>query len=82
MSAKSNPYEQDLDKNRANYAPLTMHGEWWRIVTCSFLHLNIIHIGLNMWVLYRSGPVIEKIFGHLFFVLIYMTSAVFCGLLR
>ena len=23
MSAKSNPYEQDLDKNRANYAPLT-----------------------------------------------------------
>jgi fatty-acyl-CoA synthase len=23
MSAKSNPFEQDLDKNRANYAPLT-----------------------------------------------------------
>ncbi|HTM61392.1 MAG TPA: AMP-binding protein, partial [Burkholderiales bacterium] len=23
MNAKSNPYEQDLDKNRANYAPLT-----------------------------------------------------------
>jgi len=64
----------------ANYAPLTMHGEWWRIITCTFLHVSVMHIGLNMWILFRSGPFIEKLFGHFYFLLIFITSAMICSL--
>lgn len=64
----------------ANYAPLTMRGQWWRLLTSVFLHIGILHIALNMWALQRSGPFIEKVLGPFFFVLVYISSAVFCGL--
>ena len=28
----------------ANYAPLTMDGQWWRLLTCMFVHGGILHM--------------------------------------
>jgi len=39
--------------------PLVHAGEWWRLLTCGFLHANIIHIGFNMFALYNLGVVLE-----------------------
>jgi membrane associated rhomboid family serine protease len=46
-------------------------GEWWRIVTSGFLHVNVIHIALNMLALYRLGQLVEPVLGRLRFALAY-----------
>ncbi len=50
------------------------HGQWWRLVSSGFLHDNLIHIGLNMWVLYYLGLMLEPALGHLKFGVIYGVS--------
>lgn len=49
-------------------------GEWWRLVTSGFLHYGFIHIAMNMFVLYRIGPQIEKLLGHVQFIALYFAS--------
>ena len=39
-------------------------GEWWRILTSAFLHLGLLHIAFNMYVLYLFGPIVEQMYGH------------------
>jgi rhomboid protease GluP len=60
----------------ANNAALTTQGEWWRAVTCMFLHFGILHLALNMWALYQSGHLVEKLFGRLLFTLVYLGSGI------
>lgn len=51
-------------------------GEWWRIVTSGFLHLGLIHIGMNMLLLFFLGRMLEPAIGGLRFGLIYATALV------
>ncbi|MHC5538545.1 rhomboid family intramembrane serine protease [Singulisphaera rosea] len=38
-------------------------GEVWRAMTCTFVHYNVMHIGLNVFGLYQLGCVIESWYG-------------------
>lgn len=49
-------------------------GEWFRFLTPLFLHVNAIHILLNMYMLYRLGPGAEIHFGTRRFAAIYLLS--------
>lgn len=49
-------------------------GEWWRIVTSGFLHASLIHVGFNMFVLYRLGQLLEPVLGRTRFVLAYLVA--------
>lgn len=49
-------------------------GEWWRLVTATFLHGSLIHLGLNMLVLWLIGPPVEEYFGHARYLLLYLVS--------
>lgn len=60
----------------ANFAPLIDMGEYYRFITCAFLHGGIMHIALNMYALYAIGPLIEKTYGKSKFTLIYFISAI------
>ena len=51
------------------------HGEWWRLITAAFLHLSIIHVGLNMVGLYFGGRLLEPIIGRWRFALLYLAAA-------
>ena len=33
----------------ANAGALTLSGEWWRLLTCVFVHGGLLHIAFNMW---------------------------------
>lgn len=50
------------------------NGEWWRLVTSGFLHINVIHIGFNMFVLYRLGQLLEPVLGRARLVLAYLVA--------
>ncbi len=49
-------------------------GEWWRIVTGGFLHSGLLHIGMNMLVLWLLGTQLERAIGGLRFACLYFTS--------
>jgi membrane associated rhomboid family serine protease len=49
-------------------------GEWWRLLSCCFVHFGIMHIAMNMLGLYLVGPLIERMWGHLRFLAIYLIS--------
>ena len=53
-------------------------GDWWRLVTSGFLHYGIIHIALNMYVLWWLGRELEPSLGHVRFAAIYFASML-CG---
>ncbi|GEM_PF-779045 len=55
---------------------LILAGQYWRFITPIFLHANLLHIGLNMLNFVILGVLIERIFGHLRFLLIYLLTGV------
>lgn len=54
---------------------LVADGQWWRIITSAFIHLGLLHIGFNMYVLYLYGPVVERMYGPIEYGLIYLLCA-------
>ncbi len=62
----------------ANFAPLTTGGEWWRLFTCMFVHFGVIHLAFNMWALWDSGRLTERLFGNPAFAALYVFAGL-CG---
>jgi membrane associated rhomboid family serine protease len=60
----------------AKYNQAILAGQYWRFVTPIFLHANILHIALNMLNLLVLGVFVERIFGHLRFLLLYLVTGV------
>jgi membrane associated rhomboid family serine protease/Tfp pilus assembly protein PilF len=60
----------------ANFGPLTLSGQWWRLFTCMFVHFGFFHIALNMWCLRNLAVALEPMMGRLAFSVTYL----FCGL--
>jgi membrane associated rhomboid family serine protease len=60
----------------ANVGPLTLGGEYWRLVTANFVHGNLMHIAFNMWCLWSLGRVSERLFGKWQTFLIYLLTGV------
>lgn len=50
-------------------------GQLWRFFTPMFLHGSILHIGFNMYALVIIGLPLERRFGHLRFLLLYLAGA-------
>ena len=66
----------------ANFGPMTITaGEWWRLLTAMFLHVGIIHIAFNMFVLWQAGPFVERLIGNAGFVTVYLVSGLAGSLL-
>jgi membrane associated rhomboid family serine protease len=61
----------------ADFGPLTLNGQWWRLVTSMFVHFGIIHIGLNMWCLWNLGRPAERLLGRYSYLLAYFVSGIF-----
>jgi len=64
----------------ANYGPLTLSGDWWRLLTYMFLHGDIWHIAFNMWCLWSLGGLCESLYGRWTYAAIYLITGVSGGL--
>ena len=49
-------------------------GEWYRLVSSGFVHFGILHVALNMYLLYQLGRLLEPTLGSLTFGLVYGAS--------
>jgi rhomboid protease GluP len=65
----------------ASNAAATTNGEWWRLITCMFLHFGAVHLALNMWALFQIGHFVEKLLGRALFTLTYFAAGISGGLL-
>jgi rhomboid protease GluP len=53
---------------------LVQHGQWWRLVTGTFVHVTILHIVLNMWCLWNLGLFGEPLLGKQGLVWVYVLT--------
>jgi rhomboid protease GluP len=70
------PTSAQLLKWGANWGPLSLGPEPWRMLASNYVHGGIIHIALNMWCLWNLGFLAERVFDPWTYVLTYTM----CGL--
>lgn len=56
----------------AKYNPYILQGEWWRFITPIFIHIGFLHLALNSMALYYLGSSVERIYGSVRFLAIYL----------
>ncbi|HTZ74090.1 MAG TPA: rhomboid family intramembrane serine protease [Candidatus Aquilonibacter sp.] len=60
----------------ADFGPLTLGGQWWRLFTSTFVHFGIVHIALNMWCLFGLGQSLEYLMGRKAFAASYVVTGI------
>lgn len=68
------PQSVDLIRWGANDGPKTADGQWWRLLSCTFVHVGVIHILFNMYVLWGVGHFVERLVGNVGFLVLYLVS--------
>src|SRR5271156_2897372 len=66
----------DVMRVGANVGIYTLDGEWWRLLTNTFIHGGLLHFAFNMWCLWSLGRLAESVYGSWTFVAVYLL----CGL--
>ena len=75
------PSTEKLIEWGANVKYLTNgEGEWWRLFTCMFLHIGIIHLALNMYALLYIGLYVETLLGSARFAACYLATGLLASL--
>jgi rhomboid protease GluP len=64
----------------SNYTPLTLSGDWWRLITNVFIHFGIIHLAMNMYCLYMVGVYLEPMLGKVKYTVAYLCTGVLASL--
>ncbi len=64
----------------ANDAEMVMHGQYFRILTSTFLHSGLGHLVFNLFGLWVLGRVCEPLLGPVRFLLVFLSTAMVGGL--
>jgi rhomboid protease GluP len=51
-------------------------GESWRLVTAMFIHVDIVHLGLNMLIFALTSAQVERAFGHLRTLAVFLVGGI------
>jgi len=68
------PTGQQLVEWGANFGPYTIGGQWWRLLSCVFVHIGVMHIALNMWCLWGLGRLAESVYDRWTFGGLYLIT--------
>lgn len=64
----------------ANSGSLVVNGQWWRLFSTGFLHLNLAHLLLNLWAFWNVGRLTERIFGSATFLFLFTATLLLSSL--
>lgn len=75
------------DFGELTYAGVIYDHEWWRLITCGYLHVGIIHLTANVFALLVIGSKMEQQMGSFFMFVIYhlgiaVTAFLWCLIFR
>ena len=59
-----------------NYLIAAPNHQWWRLVTSMFVHIDVLHMGMNMFSLLILGPFVEKLYGSAKFIVFWVVSGI------
>jgi rhomboid protease GluP len=80
VSAKD-PTTAQLVHYGATNAYLILIGQWWRLLTATFVHVGLIHIATNMWCLWNLGLLGEPLLGPVGLIAVYLITGIAGNLL-
>ncbi|MBN1200505.1 MAG: rhomboid family intramembrane serine protease [Anaerolineae bacterium] len=69
--SRSTPQQIEFLNDWAKVNEQIRDGEYYRLISSMFLHLNLMHLVFNGYALYVIGRDVEGLFGHVRFALIY-----------
>ncbi len=76
------PTAQDILRWGANRgANEILYHQWWRLLTATFVHVGIVHIGTNMWCLWNLGLLGEPLLGGFGIFAVYILTGIAGNLL-
>ena len=75
------PSEATLLHYGANQTWDVLHGQWYRLLAATFVHVGFLHIAGNMWCLWNLGILGEPLIGPYGIVAIYMITGIAGNLL-
>jgi rhomboid protease GluP len=77
----SNPTLYQLVRFGATNPDLVLAGQWWRLVTATFVHVGLLHIVTNMWCLWNLGLLGEPLLGPFGLAAVYLLTGLSGNLL-
>jgi rhomboid protease GluP len=80
VSAKE-PTRDQLIQYGATNAYLILTGQWWRLLTATFVHVGLLHIATNMWCLWNLGLLGEPLLGPGGLIVVYLVTGIAGNLL-
>lgn len=60
--------------------PRTANGEWWRLITASFVHDGVFSLVISLIAFIPLGLVLERVVGPMAFTAVYLTAGLFSTL--
>ncbi len=77
----SSPTPDQLVHFGANATDLVLAGEWYRLLTATFVHVGVVHLATNMWCLYNLGLLGEPLLGKWGLIATYLVTGIAGNLL-
>ncbi|MDQ2835597.1 MAG: rhomboid family intramembrane serine protease [Acidobacteriota bacterium] len=77
----SDPTVPQLIHFGATNAALVLAGQWWRLLTATFVHVGLLHIATNMWCLWNLGLLGEPLLGPVGLCAVYLITGIAGNLL-
>ena len=56
-------------------AYIAVYGEYWRLLTAAFVHGGLLHLAMNMLMLWVMGRTVEQVIGRLGLLMVFILSA-------
>ncbi len=71
----------------ATFGYIFQQGQWWRLLTCGYLHMGVLHLLCNMYALLIVGSRVEAYWGTVKMVALYnlgivVTASIWCLIFR
>ena len=81
VSPKDPTTEQLIHYGATNAGYILLGGQWWRLLTATFVHVGLLHIATNMWCLWNLGLLGEPLLGPVGLIAVYLITGIAGNLL-